>query len=320
MPVFEYDLVCEGELQAVELVSNFSINFTDGLDGPTISTNPQILIPNFAGDTTLYAYLNSEYCDGPVDSLYLFPKLFPENPILASDAPVCTGTALNLVVINAADEVTYNWVSPMGETFTGSDVNFGVSSLDDEGIYYCYANMDDCLSDTVGIPIELFLTRQVELPADTNMCFRANFSIRPDSTFETYLWQDGSTNPQFSPGETASIILSVTDENGCRSSDFMEINIVDCSVEIPNIFTPNGDGFNDSWTAFTEQPLFYEIIVYNRWGRVVFESNSVLANWNGDHYKSGEPCSEGVYFYILRLNNFEGSPFEQTGNITLMRD
>lgn len=320
LPVFEYDLVCEGELQAVEIVSNFSINFTDGLDGPTISTNPQILIPNFAGDTTLYAYLNSEYCDGPVDSLYLFPKLFPENPILASDAPVCTGTALNLVVINAADEVTYNWVSPMGETFTGSDVNFGVSSLDDEGIYYCYANMDDCLSDTVGIPIELFLTRQVELPADTNMCFRANFSIRPDSTFETYLWQDGSTNPQFSPGETASIILSVTDENGCRSSDFMEINIVDCSVEIPNIFTPNGDGFNDSWTAFTEQPLFYEIIVYNRWGRVVFESNSVLANWNGDHYKSGEPCSEGVYFYILRLNNFEGSPFEQTGNITLMRD
>src|SRR5690606_39266272 len=129
-----------------------------------------------------------------------------------------------------------------------------------------------------------------------------------------------SEDASFTPSQSGDLFLVATDENGCVSFDDMIINIVDCTVSIPNIFTPNGDGFNDSWVGITEDPLFYQMVVYNRWGRIVFESNSVNYAWDGTNYKSDEPCSEGVYFYILRLNNFEGMAFEQAGNVTLIRE
>lgn len=320
LPVFQYTPVCEGEIQTVAIEQSYFVNYTNGLNGDILQTDPTFTIPEFYGDSTLFAYLNSEYCVGPTDSILISAKPFPDDPILATDAPVCTGTSLNLVVVNSEPNVVYKWLSPTGSTFTGSDVDYGVSSLDDTGNYYCHANLNGCISDTSAIEVSLFNTRQVVLPSDTNMCFRADFSIQPTKTFSTYLWQDGSQGASFTPFGSTDILLIATDENGCQSVDQMRIDIVDCTVSIPNIFTPNGDGYNDSWIGMTEDPLFYHMVVYNRWGRIVFESNSVSNTWDGTHFKSSEPCSEGVYFYILRLDNFEGMAFEQTGNVTLIRE
>ena len=320
LPVFQFSLVCEGEDQIVTISQPYSVNYTEGVNGTILQTNPEFTIPAFYGDTTLYAYLNSQYCIGPADSIVLSPKLFPDVPVLSTDAPVCTGTSLNLVVINSEPNVVYEWLSPTGSMFLGSDVDYGVSSLADEGIYSCYANLVGCLSDTTFIEVALFETRRVVLPPDTNMCYKADFVVKPTETFATYLWQDGSKGTSFKPSESADLLLITTDENGCQSVDEMRINIVDCAVNIPNIFTPNGDGYNDLWIGMTEDPQFYKIVVYNRWGQIVFESNSVNNAWDGTNYKSNEPCSEGVYFYILKLNNFEGMDFEQTGNVTLIRE
>ncbi|NEN23691.1 T9SS type B sorting domain-containing protein [Cryomorpha ignava] len=320
LPVFQFAPICEGENQIVNIAQPYAVNYTDGLNGAVLQNNPQFTIPSFYGDTTLFAYLNSQYCIGPADSITISAKPYPDEPILVTDAPVCTGTSLNLVVINSEPNVVYQWLSPTGSIFTGNDVDYGVSNLDDEGIYYCHANLAGCISDTALIEVALFETRRVILPPDTNMCYKADFSVKPTETFATYLWQDGSEAAFFKPSESADLFLITTDENGCQSVDEMRINIVDCTVTIPNIFTPNGDGYNDGWIGTTEDPLFYKVVVYNRWGRIVFESNSVNNAWDGTHYKTNEPCSEGVYFYILRLNNFEGMAFEQTGNVTLIRE
>ena len=320
LPVFEFTPVCEGEEQIVSITQPFSVNYTDGYNGNVLQTDPQFTIPQFFGDTTLFAFLSSQYCTGPTASIQISAKGFPAEPVLSTDAPVCTGTSLNLVVMNSEPNVVYSWLSPKGTVFSGNDVNYGVHDLDDEGLYYCYANLAGCLSDTSFIQVSLFETRNVVLPPDTNMCFRADFSVKPTETFSKYQWQDGSEDASFTPSQSGDLFLVATDENGCVSFDDMIINIVDCTVSIPNIFTPNGDGFNDSWVGITEDPLFYQMVVYNRWGRIVFESNSVNYAWDGTNYKSDEPCSEGVYFYILRLNNFEGMAFEQAGNVTLIRE
>ena len=100
----------------------------------------------------------------------------------------------------------------------------------------------------------------------------------------------------------------------------MTIDLADCSVDVPNIFTPNDDGRNDTWFYELDRPLRFEVVVYNRWGRVVYESGNHLLAWDGIHYKSGEPCSEGTYFYIMQGLDFEAQPFEETGTITLIRE
>ncbi len=108
------------------------------------------------------------------------------------------------------------------------------------------------------------------------------------------------------------------------------VNIPDtCFKEpvIPNIFTPNNDDVNDEWTI--KFPLGYslqELKVYNRWGTLMYEQNnlsfsiqnSALIAWDG-RTNSGEECSVGVYFYVMKYTDKSGSAKLMKGNLTLMK-
>ena len=72
--------------------------------------------------------------------------------------------------------------------------------------------------------------------------------------------------------------------------------------QIPNVFTPSGDGVNDILRPFPYRFIDkVDIIIYNRWGQEVFKTNEIDINWNGDDQKSGRPCVEGVYYYIADI-------------------
>jgi gliding motility-associated-like protein len=66
------------------------------------------------------------------------------------------------------------------------------------------------------------------------------------------------------------------------------------AVNPPDVFTPNNDNYNE---AFEIQflPPNSQLIIYNRWGRIVYQSNNYQNDWNGDN------LSDGVYYYILTL-------------------
>lgn len=320
-PVFEFDPVCEGEPFIFEVISDLGINFLEEINGEIISNEGTVFISEFLSDTTFYVYLNTEICDGPIDSITVGPKPFPDVPIIATDAPVCTGESLSLEVLNSGAGVNYIWLTPTGDVLQGDMVSYGISALDQEGEYLAYANLEDCLSDTVGIEVSLFQTRLVDLPPDTVLCYRPDFIVAPDTLFESYQWSDGSTDSIFNPELESSLTVSLaaTDFNGCRSFDIMIIEFADCTIQIPNVITPNGDGINDEWIIGLDRPLFFEVVIYNRWGLIVYESKDFSTFWNGTNYKSGELCSEGVYFYIISLSNFEGTLTKEAGDITLLQ-
>jgi gliding motility-associated-like protein len=69
--------------------------------------------------------------------------------------------------------------------------------------------------------------------------------------------------------------------------------------DIPNVFTPNGDGKNDYLIPFPYRFIDkVDLIIYNRWGQEVFVTNNIDIYWNGNDQKTGNECSEGVYFFI----------------------
>ncbi len=71
-------------------------------------------------------------------------------------------------------------------------------------------------------------------------------------------------------------------------------------LSIPNVFTPNGDGKNDFFEIKSNsQPKNFFLVIKNRWGRKVFESNDINNSWNGKI--DNENCSEGVYFYTIQF-------------------
>lgn len=121
--------------------------------------------------------------------------------------------------------------------------------------------------------------------------------------------------------------ITATDSNG-NISDYSPIVCVDIDscepYRLPNVFSPNGDGFNDTYHPFPYD--FVEkinIVIYNRWGVPVFTSEDPDINWDGKEMKSKKDCSEGVYFYVCEVyeKRLEGLVIRDLkGTITLFRN
>ncbi len=88
---------------------------------------------------------------------------------------------------------------------------------------------------------------------------------------------------------------------------------------IPNVFSPNGDDVNEYWKInLPAGSKLNNLEVYNRWGNVVFTSVDTIKPWFG-RTTSGETCSEGVYFYVLRYTDAKGQEQKINGYISLFR-
>jgi gliding motility-associated-like protein len=91
-------------------------------------------------------------------------------------------------------------------------------------------------------------------------------------------------------------------------------------LEIPNVFTPNGDKSNDIFRLRATNLAKIYIIIYDRWGNKVYEVTSETGNfaWDGTNFQ-GKECSDGTYFYILKAEGKDGTEFEHKGNVSLFR-
>ncbi|MCB0429980.1 MAG: gliding motility-associated C-terminal domain-containing protein, partial [Flavobacteriales bacterium] len=128
----------------------------------------------------------------------------------------------------------------------------------------------------------------------------------------SYLWYPAPnlddptlSNPTVS-GLTEPVTYTViaTDSTGCADSAQVLINGRLCDITIPNVFTPNHEGPNDN---FVIDGIEYfpgsRLLVFNRWGEKVWESQNYHNDWDGRHWKSLNRLNEGVYYWILYLND-----------------
>ena len=94
---------------------------------------------------------------------------------------------------------------------------------------------------------------------------------------------------------------------------------------VPNVFTPNGDGIFDHWLPVWDQPPSrLEVVIFNRWGNEVWRSvqeNDLgsYIGWNGLVERSGQPCPEGTYYFLLKAEFDHYGVHTKKGNITLLR-
>jgi gliding motility-associated-like protein len=89
-------------------------------------------------------------------------------------------------------------------------------------------------------------------------------------------------------------------------------------IEIPNIFTPNADGFNDAFLVKSEGLETEKMVIFNRWGKEVYSWDMVHGEWNGIA-KSGGEAADGEYFFIFDATGFDAKEYHVHGTVTLMR-
>lgn len=134
-------------------------------------------------------------------------------------------------------------------------------------------------------------------------------------TPKDYLDNPDISNPTAFPLETT--VYQVTGENqfGCKNSE--NVNVVvdkDYSLNVNNLFSPNGDGVNDVWDIGVSLYSDNEVVIYNRWGVEVFRQQNYEDNW--DAIFKGEPLPEGAYYYMIK---FENSDKVYSGSVTILR-
>ena len=89
--------------------------------------------------------------------------------------------------------------------------------------------------------------------------------------------------------------------------------------KVPNVFTPNNDGYNDEFEILGEYLSKFQLFVVNRWGETLFETNNINDRWDGTFM--GRPCHEGVYFWIIRYQYpNEKKPTTMQGTVTIIID
>ena len=134
------------------------------------------------------------------------------------------------------------------------------------------------------------------------------------------IWSgSGVSGSQFDPANlSGSVTLTYTIGIGSCSSSFQQtFEVLSNKTELPNTFSPNGDGEND-FVFFTLKGIVkFDVVLFNRWGNKVAEWDSNSLGWDG--MSNGKESPEGVYFYIISAHDLSNNLSEYKGSITLFR-
>jgi gliding motility-associated-like protein len=134
-------------------------------------------------------------------------------------------------------------------------------------------------------------------------------------------------NPTFSytePG-TYAVALVVKSDKGCLDTLIRAVEVgEDFGIYVPNAFTPNGDGMNDIFQPKGFGITKYELYIYDRWGELMFQTNTFEEGWNGARQKKKDVSypliiEDGVYTWLINCTSVFGKSHELKGHVTLIK-
>jgi len=114
-----------------------------------------------------------------------------------------------------------------------------------------------------------------------------------------------------------TVRVEAQDEGCVNVRDSIQISVSESKLEVPNVFTPNNDGQNDQFCVAYKSIVRYQMYVYNRWGRLVFQSDRPNVCWDG--LIGGKPADIGPYYYVIEAEGAEGHRYKLGGDINLVR-
>ena len=242
-----------------------------------------------------------------------------ENPILnvKYDTSICIDHTAEFEAIPNINVSNFIWSFNDAQVVSGNPSNGGPLELSwsSSGTKFITVQTDNqgCLSNsiTVNIDVHDLPPANIQIKNLTNIfCQTDIVNLTTDLIPNTlYQWQplESFTRYDYNNADlividfTTFVSLKVTDGFGCISTDTMTIYAIPCEEYfIPNSFTPNGDRLNDVFSVVgLQRDTKVEMMIYDRWGKQLFQSSDVKLGWNGKY--KGNSVEGGVYFYVIKL-------------------
>ncbi len=333
IPLVEH---CEPKLDTLILKTNnkadkFTWSFSRDFSS-VINTNSKdsILVYQFNKSTELFYKVENKYCY-KIDSLEVHVN--NSDLKLNNKSFYCQHTldTISVNVSNSSDHYTFNWESPY--SFTGSknnDTIFFLADKSDKIIFSAISDKGCKLTDT--IQINLFSTsfNQINLTATPKTILKGeSTTLEEKSNNYSYTWfykNDsilGNENSIIVKPEKSVFYTLKVNQDKCSISDTIHVNVIEdwiCDfpyIFVPNAFSPNNDGENDTLYVRGRPAYQIEFRIYNRWGENVFYSNDLKKGWDGTY--KGEKLPPDVYDYYLIVYCIDDVKKQIQGNITLLK-
>jgi gliding motility-associated-like protein len=283
-----------------------------------------------------------------LDTIAAEINIYPENPngvmsaqeLLTYPSPLddtlCYLSNWHLLADHNYFPVIYTWspdtlLDDPGD-YLSEDVTFTVNHPMQ---FFLKVNNTRCMDlDTISIFVHDTMNIQIETDG-----YRVNDSIfdplsKPLNLWATegyraYEWfandlfdNNTSRTPILIPNIDQQVIVIGTTPAGCYEPDTVYVVIQQPLNLIADVFTPNGDGYNDLWIIpYALQYPNLEVFIFNRWGQQVFYSSPYGIDeqhtWDGTSQKNGKELPLGSYYYIIKPNDGEQEPI--TGSVTIVR-
>ena len=319
-------LLCPGDSVLLNSLATPGATYTWTSDPPIFASNdavPPVFYPEESATYTVTTMLGNCSVNYKVDITVFNPKM-----VVSKDTAVCSGEPLT---IGAEAFLTgdYLW-TPGGAVPTFVDT---VTVNSQYTLRFEYG--EGCLfEDTVNVKVIPNFTLKLISDPDTNRIHIGEpillDAFVPGTNVSNFIfdWLEntspvGSTQQiTVTPMTTDSTVtywVKVTSPLGCIQTESITFTIIQPTIKVPNAFTPNGDGANDSFgLAIVEGVATVEKMeVYSRWGQKVFASNEPNARWDGT--MDGKDAPSDVYVYIIFYRGGDGALSVEKGEVTLLR-
>ena len=275
-------------------------------------------------DSTYYSYVFQEQGN----RAFLLYRSRPEPPVVSGALDLCAFTSAvvysadfvsgseliwnvagGAVVSQQASEAIINWgQGPTGLLTVISSVQGGCSSL--PSVVTIQLNP---------LPVADFTITPPVFPFEDEL-----FSFESATPgFTGYFWEieenlflEGQeVSCVFPEAGTFNVTHIVIDSNQCRDTLTKQVDVIE-GIKIPNVFSPNGDGFNDMLEFMSSGIDKLTLSIFDRWGNEVFSTNKTKFNWDG-RISSGKLVPPGTYYYLLSAAS-SSMPYNKKGFITII--
>jgi len=289
-----------------------------GSNSPVYSSNTLI-----NGDVISCVMKSTAQCltDSNAISNKLTMTVAPESGAVLTVTPVapevCPGTPVQFkaTAINVGNNPVYTW-QINGITINQGSSQFQSSGLSNGDIVICIVNDNSICGPASSNPVLVKVHAAPAIAASPTIYAKPGQSviIQPGITGDIveYQWSPATglsdssiASPIVNPVSNTLYTLLVKSVDGCFAMGTFQLKISG-TYNIPNAFTPNGDGHNDRFRVTGGSPdiQLSEMQIFNRWGQLVFTASNLAvddigASWDGNF--RGSPASPGTYVYIIKL-------------------
>ena len=299
--------ICAGDAITITASGGTSYLWNTGATTSSITVSPTT--------STTYSVstqLNSCFADSSINITVI------SNPqaVISGNGDICVGETATLT---ASGGVTYLWST--GATTT--TINPATA-----GTYSVIAQIGRCMNTTTKV-VTVHSNPTAIAYSDITIAEGQSTTLSASGGI-SYVWNNNMTGSTItvSPLTTTAYCVAVADVFGCKDTACVTVTVVECKGEpyLPNAFSPNGDGENDELKLYFNFPFCIqslELVIYNRWGEKIFETNDPDFKWNGIYnkgfLKETDQGNTGVYTYYMRISLVNGNKIDRKGNISIVR-